>query len=244
MKLEIKNLYVEVEGKEIIRGVSLEIQKGEVTAIMGPNGSGKSTLSNALMGHPKYKITKGKIFMDGDDITGLEADERARKGLFLSFQYPSEISGVTFTAFLRTAVNQRREKPIRLSDFSASLQEKSSLLDLDSSMIGRYLNEGFSGGEKKKAEMLQLLMLDPDYAILDETDSGLDIDALKTVSKGLNLFSKGKDKGVLLITHYQRFLNYVRPDKVYILMDGKIVHSGDSNLAAELEEKGYDWLKK
>jgi len=242
-KLEIKNLHVCVEGKEIIKGLSLEVKKGEIVAIMGPNGSGKSTLSNAIMGNPKYEITRGKILMSRKDITNLKTDERARKGLFLSFQYPEEIPGVTVTNFLRTAINSRRKKPIPLSEYKDLLKKNIKLLDIKPEMLRRYLNEGFSGGEKKKAEILQLAMLRPSFAILDETDSGLDIDALRVVSNGINSLPK-KETGKLLITHYKRLLDYVRPDRILILVDGKIVHSGKSELANKLEEKGYDWLKE
>jgi Fe-S cluster assembly ATP-binding protein len=242
-KLEIKNLHVEVEGKEILKGINLEIKKGEITAIMGPNGSGKSTLSYTIMGHQRYKITKGSILLDGKDLTELKADQRAKAGLFLSFQYPSEISGVKFMNFLRTAINSKREEPIKISEFKELLEKNLKLLKIDKSMISRNLNEGFSGGEKKKAEILQMALLNPTYAILDETDSGLDIDALKIVSKGINALAKN-DKGILLITHYQRLLDYVKPDKIYVLMEGKIVLKGTSDLALKLEDKGYDWILK
>jgi len=236
--LKVEDLYVEVEGKEIIKGVTLEIKKGEVIALMGPNGSGKSTLSFALMGHPKYKITKGRILLDGEDITNCSADERARKGLFLSFQYPAEISGITFANFLRSAMNARNpDKKIAVFDFLKLLKEKMKQLSMPEKFAERYLNEGFSGGEKKRAEILQLLLLQPRIALLDETDSGLDIDSLKIVADGVN--SAKKDMGILVITHYQRLLNYITPDKIHVFYQGKIIASGDKELAVELEKHGY-----
>lgn len=241
--LEVKNLKVNIEDKEILKGISLEIDKGEVVALMGPNGSGKSTLAYALMGHPRYEITSGKILLNGEDVTKAKPDERARKGLFLSFQYPQEISGVSVSNFLRTALNARNENPISVLDFHKLLKEKMSLLKIDKSFALRYLNEGFSGGEKKRMEILQMAVLQPNIGILDETDSGLDIDALRTVAKGINDL-RGKELGVLLITHYQRILNYITPDKVHIVMDGKIVKSGGKELALEVEEKGYEWVDK
>ena len=236
--LKVEDLYVEVEGKEIIKGVTLEIKKGEVIALMGPNGSGKSTLSFALMGHPKYKITKGRILLDGEDITNCSADERARKGLFLSFQYPAEISGITFANFLRSAMNARNpDKKIAVFDFLKLLKEKMKQLSMPEKFAERYLNEGFSGGEKKRAEILQLLLLQPRIALLDETDSGLDIDFFKIVADGVN--SAKKDMGILVITHYQRLLNYITPDKIHVFYQGKIIASGDKELAVELEKHGY-----
>jgi len=243
MKLEIKNLHVSVEGKEILKGINLTINDGEITAIMGPNGSGKSTLSFVLMGHPKYKVEKGQILLDGKEINSLEVDKRAQKGLFLSFQYPEVVSGVTVANFLRTAINSKSKEQIKIPEFMKKLKENTEYLNIKKEMLKRYLNEGFSGGEKKKMEILQLLMLDPKLAILDETDSGLDIDAMKLVAQGINKFSN-KTKSVLLITHYKRLLEYVKPSIIHIMMDGKIIKSGDSSLADELEEKGYDWLKK
>ncbi|MBI2208499.1 Fe-S cluster assembly ATPase SufC [Candidatus Woesearchaeota archaeon] len=237
--LEVKDLHVKIEDKEILRGISLAVDKGEVVAIMGPNGSGKSTLAYALMGHPRYEITKGRIFLDGEDATEMEADERAKKGLFLSFQYPQEISGVTVSNFLRTALNSKRNDKVSVPDFHRLLQEKMSLLRFDKSFALRYLNEGFSGGEKKKAEILQMAVLQPIIGILDETDSGLDIDSLKIVANGINKL-KGPHMGILLITHYQRILNYITPDKVHIVVDGKIVKSGGKELAFEVEERGYE----
>jgi len=210
---------------------------------MGPNGSGKSTLAYALMGHPRYEITSGKILLNGEDVTKAKPDERARKGLFLSFQYPQEISGVSVSNFLRTALNARNENPISVLDFHKLLKEKMNLLKIDKSFALRYLNEGFSGGEKKRMEILQMAVLQPQIGILDETDSGLDVDALRTVAKGINDL-RGKELGVLLITHYQRILNYITPDKVHIVMDGQIVKSGGKELALEVEERGYEWVKK
>lgn len=237
--LEVKDLHVKIEDKEILKGVSLAVDKGEVVAIMGPNGSGKSTLAYALMGHPRYEITKGRIFLNGEDVTEMEADKRAKKGLFLSFQYPQEIAGVSVSNFLRTALNSKRGgNKISVPDFHKLLQEKMSLLKFDRSFALRYLNEGFSGGEKKKAEILQMAVLQPTIGILDETDSGLDIDSLKIVANGINKL-KGPNMGILLITHYQRILNYITPDKVHVVVDGKIVKSGGKELALEVEEKGY-----
>ena len=241
--LEVKDLKVKIEDKEILKGISLEVDKGQVVALMGPNGSGKSTLAYALMGHPRYEITSGKILLNGDDITKAKPDERARKGLFLSFQYPQEISGVSVSNFLRTALNAKNEKKISVMDFHKILQEKMKLLKIDKSFALRYLNEGFSGGEKKRMEILQMAVLQPKIGILDETDSGLDIDALRTVAEGINDL-KGHELGILLITHYQRILNYITPDKVHIVMDGKIVKSGGKELALEVEEKGYEWINK
>jgi len=240
--LEVKNLKVKIEDKEILKGISLEVNKNEVVALMGPNGSGKSTLAYALMGHPRYQITNGKIMLNGKDATNAEPDERAKNGLFLSFQYPQEISGVSVSNFLRTALNAKRGKPISVPDFHKLLQEKMALLKMDKSFALRYVNEGFSGGEKKRAEILQMAVLHPQIAILDETDSGLDIDALKTVANGVNAL-KGPETGILLITHYQRILNYITPDKVHIVIDGRIVKSGGKELALQVEEKGYDWVR-
>ena len=245
--LEVKDLRVKIEDKEILKGINLEVDKGQVVALMGPNGSGKSTLAYALMGHPRYEITSGKIFLNGEDVTKAKPDERARKGLFLSFQYPQEISGVSVSNFLRTSLNAvregRNEKPVSVMDFHKLLQEKMKLLKVDKSFALRYLNEGFSGGEKKRMEILQMAVLQPSIGILDETDSGLDVDALRTVAIGVNDL-KGQELGVLLITHYQRILNYITPDKVHIVIDGKIVKSGGKELALEVEEKGYEWVDK
>jgi len=241
--LQIKDLHVRVASKEIIRGVNLDIKPGEVHALMGPNGSGKSTLANALMGHPKYEITKGKIILDGKDITKFSPDKRAKLGLFLSFQYPSEIPGLTVSSFLRTALNSIRGTKIAVIDFHRLLKEKMASLKMDRKFGTRYLNEGFSGGEKKKAEILQMLILEPKYVILDETDSGLDVDSLKIVAEGINSLRKSKDRGILLITHYQRILDYIQPNKVHIMREGKVIKSGDSKLAKQIEKEGYDKWK-
>lgn len=245
--LQIENLKVSIEDKEIIKGISLNIDKGEVVALMGPNGSGKSTLAYTLMGHPRYQINEGNIILNGEDITNVPADERAKKGLFLSFQYPQEISGVTVSNFLRTALNSimesKNEKPLSVPEFHKFLNSKMELLKIDKKFSLRYLNEGFSGGEKKRMEILQMAILQPKIGILDETDSGLDIDALRTVASGVNSL-KGPELGILLITHYQRILNYIVPDKVHIVMDGMIVKSGGKELAYQVEEKGYEWVEK
>lgn len=243
--LKIENLHVSIEGKEIVKGFNLEINGGEIHAVMGPNGTGKSTLASALMGHPKYEITEGKATFDGKDLLEMAVDERARAGLFLAMQYPSEVSGVTNADFLRTAINGRREEgdEIPLMKFIKKLDQKMALLDMDESFSTRYLNEGFSGGEKKRNEILQLMMIEPKIAILDEIDSGLDIDALKVVSKGVNEM-RSPDFGCLVITHYQRLLNYVTPDKVHVMMQGRIVKSGGPELAEKLEAEGYDWIKE
>ena len=239
--LEIKDLHVSIEGKEILKGITMTLEKGKIHALMGPNGSGKSTLAHAIMGHPKYTITKGSITLDGKDVTEMEADERAKTGLFLSFQYPCEISGVTIPNFLRSAYANVKEKKISVLEFNRILEEKMQLLDMKRSMLTRYLNEGFSGGEKKRAEILQLLTLDPKVAVLDETDSGLDIDALRVVAQGVNSFM-GSDKSVLIITHYKRILEYIKPDKLFIMIDGNIKLEGSSELVDSLEEKGYGWI--
>lgn len=243
--LKIENLSVAIEGKEIIKDFNLEINGGEIHAIMGPNGTGKSTLSAALMGHPKYEITGGKVTFNGEDLLEMEVDERAKAGLFLAMQYPSEISGITTADFLRSAINAQREEgdEISLMKFIRKLDEKMKVLEMDESFAQRYLNEGFSGGEKKRNEILQLLMLEPKLAILDEIDSGLDIDALKVVSKGVNAM-RSPDFGCLIITHYQRLLNYIKPDKVHVMMQGRIVKSGGPELAERLEAEGYDWIKE
>ncbi|OLO28539.1 Fe-S cluster assembly ATPase SufC [Alkalihalophilus pseudofirmus] len=242
--LKIENLHVAIEGKEILKDFNLEINGGEIHAIMGPNGTGKSTLASALMGHPKYEITSGNVTFNGKDLLEMEVDERAQTGLFLAMQYPSEISGITNADFLRSAINSRREEgeEISLMKFIRKLDEKMDLLEMDQSFAQRYLNEGFSGGEKKRNEILQLMMLDPKIAILDEIDSGLDIDALKVVSKGINAM-RGEEFGCLIITHYQRLLNYITPDKVHVMMQGRIVKSGGAELAERLEAEGYDWIK-
>lgn len=243
--LEIKDLHVEIDGKEILKGVTLKINTNEVHAIMGPNGTGKSTLAAAIMGHPKYEVTSGSVTIDGEDVLEMEVDERAKAGLFLAMQYPSEITGVTNADFLRSGINARREEgdEISLMKFIRELDSKMEFLDMDEDMATRYLNEGFSGGEKKRNEILQLMMLKPKFAILDEIDSGLDIDALKIVSKGINEM-RGEGFGCLMITHYQRLLNYITPDQVHIIMQGKIVKSGGPELAQRLEAEGYDWVKE
>lgn len=241
--LEFKNIHVEVEGKEVVRGVSLTIREGETHAIMGPNGSGKSSLSNALMGHPLYQITRGDARLDGQDVLTMSADERSRAGLFLAFQYPLAIPGVTVANFLRTALMAHRGKDADMTDFRKLLKGKMAELDIDDVFAARYLNDGFSGGEKKRIEILQMSVLNPRMAILDETDSGLDIDALKKVSEGINHFHNDKN-GVLMVTHYQRLLDYVKPDYVHVMMAGQIVTSGGPELALKLEDQGYDWLEK
>jgi Fe-S cluster assembly ATP-binding protein len=247
-ELEIRNLHVAVEGKEILKGVDLTIRKGEVHAIMGPNGTGKSTLSNALMGHPFYEVTQGEALFKGQNILELDPDERSRMGVFLAFQYPVSIPGVSLANFLRSAINSRRkaenpeDKGIPVPEFRKLLKEKMDTLRMDHSFGGRYLNEGFSGGEKKRAEILQMATLKPEIAILDETDSGLDIDALRIVSEGVNAL-RGPELGVMLITHYQRILNYIKPDFVHIMLGGRIVESGGAELALQLEEHGYEWAR-
>jgi len=246
--LEIKDLHVAVEGKEIVKGIDLKINAGEVHAIMGPNGSGKSTLANTLAGHPKYQVTRGDILFKGESILEWAPDERAQKGIFLAFQYPMAIPGVTVANFLRTALNSKRKaagngsaKPISIPDFRKLMREKMALLKLDDTFATRYVNDGFSGGEKKRVEILQMAVLNPEFAVLDETDSGLDIDALRIVSEGVNAVV-GPHLGVLLITHYQRILNYIKPQFIHVLVNGKIAMSGGRELALELEEKGYDWI--
>jgi Fe-S cluster assembly ATP-binding protein len=245
--LTIENLHAQVEGKEILKGIDLDVKTGEVHAIMGPNGSGKSTLSSVVAGNEDYEVTQGKILLKGNDLAELDAEERAHLGIFLSFQYPVEIPGVTVTNFIKTAINANR-KAKGLEDMPASkllkkIREKAKLLDIDSKFLSRSLNEGFSGGEKKRNEIFQMAMLEPALAILDETDSGLDIDALKIVANGVNKL-KGKDNAVVVITHYQRLLDYIVPDFVHVLFDGKIVKSGTKELAHKLEAKGYDWIKE
>ena len=237
----IEDLHVNVEGKEILKGVDLTVNQGEVHALMGPNGSGKSTLANALMGHPRYQVTKGRVLMNGEDILPLSADQRARRGMFLAFQYPLEIPGVKVRHFLRMAVKASKAQELSVTEFRKQLFDKMALLEMDRSFAERYLNEGFSGGEKKRNEILQMAMLEPAMAILDETDSGLDIDALRIVAGGINKLA-GPDRGMLLITHYQRILSYVEPQFVHVLFDGRVVRSGGKELALELEAKGYDWI--
>jgi Fe-S cluster assembly ATP-binding protein len=241
--LSVRDLKIAVSDKEVVKGVSFDVHAGEKIALMGPNGSGKSTLANALMGHPGYEITGGKILLEGEDITGEPADVRSRKGLFLAFQYPVAVPGVSVASFLMSAVNAKLGKEVPVREFRKEMMENFKLLDIDPAFAGRYLNDGFSGGEKKRLEILQLSMLKPKVALLDETDSGLDIDALKIVSEGINR-SCGEDVGVFLVTHYQRILNYVKPDRVFVFMGGGIVRSGGPELAHQLEEKGYDWIEK
>ncbi len=248
-QLEIKNLHVSIDGTEILKGLNLTIKQGEVHAIMGPNGTGKSTLAYTLMGHPNYTVTQGEVVFKDQNLLELEPDERSRLGIFLAFQYPVSIPGVTVANFLRSAINARRraankeDKGIPVPEFRKLLKEKMELLKMDQSFAGRYLNEGFSGGEKKRAEILQMATLKPEIAILDETDSGLDIDALRIVSEGVNALS-GSDLGVLVITHYQRLLNYIKPHFVHVMMGGRIVESGGPDLALSLEEHGYDWIRE
>jgi Fe-S cluster assembly ATP-binding protein len=243
-KLELKNLHIEVDGKKIIKGVSLTFCPNKVHVLMGPNGSGKSTLANALMGHPNYKITKGKIILDGKDITHEKSDIRAKLGLFLSFQNPVEIGGVTVSSFLRAAMNATRtfrgEKELSVMDFYQKLKITMKKLKLDDSFSNRYLNEGFSGGEKKRLEMLQMLLLEPKYSILDETDSGLDVDAIRTVAKSINEIKKELDMGVILITHYAKFLKYLNPDDVSVMVNGKIILTGGPKIADRIEKEGFE----
>lgn len=244
--IKIKDLHANIEGKEILRGINLEVNAGEVHAIMGPNGSGKSTLANVLAGHESYEVTKGSVEFEGKELLELAPDERACEGLFLAFQYPIEIPGVSNATFLKTAINEIRkhhgQEEISAKDFLALIKEKSKILGMDNSLISRSVNSGFSGGEKKRNEILQLLMLNPKLALLDETDSGLDIDALKIVSEGVNKF-KNKNNAVIVVTHYQRLLDYIVPDFVHVLSKGRIIKSGGKELALELEAKGYDWIK-
>ena len=247
--LEIRNIHADVEGKEILKGVNLVVKTGEIHALMGPNGTGKSTLANVLMGHPSYKVTDGEILFNGENILGLAPDERSRLGLFLAFQYPVAIPGLTLANFLRSAINAHRkakdpeDRGIPIPQFRTLLKQKMDLLEMPHEFAGRYLNDGFSGGEKKRAEILQLATLEPHIAILDETDSGLDIDALRIVSEGVNTVS-GPDLGVLVITHYQRILNYIKPQFVHIMLDGQIVESGGPKLAERLEQHGYQWIRE
>jgi len=255
-ELAIRDLHVAVEGKEILKGLSLEVGKGQIHALMGPNGSGKSTLANTIMGHPRYQVTSGDIRFKGESVLEMEPDERSRKGLFLAFQYPVGIPGVSVANFLRSALNTRLCTPetngsgampskqgIAPKEFRVLLRDKMALLRMDESFAGRYLNDGFSGGEKKRAEILQMAILKPEIAIMDETDSGLDIDALRVVADGVNALA-GPDLGVLLITHYQRILNYIKPHFVHVMVDGRIVLSGGPELALELESRGYDFVRE
>lgn len=244
--LQIKNLHASIEDKEILKGINLEVKAGEVHAIMGPNGAGKSTLSSIIAGNETYSVTAGEIFLEGENIAEFSVEERAHKGVFLSFQYPVEIPGVSVTNFIKTSINETRKangkEDMPANEMLKMIREKSELLEIDRKFLSRSLNEGFSGGEKKRNEIFQMAMLEPKLAILDETDSGLDIDALRIVANGVNKL-KNENNAVLVITHYQRLLDYIIPDFVHVLMDGKIVKSGDASLALELEEKGYDWIK-
>jgi Fe-S cluster assembly ATP-binding protein len=248
-ELDIRNLHVSIQGKEILKGLNLVVRQGEVHAIMGPNGTGKSTLAYTLMGHPNYQVTAGEIIFKGQNILELETDARSRLGLFLAFQYPVAIPGVTVANFLRTAINSRRratnreDKGVAIPEFRKLMKQKMETLKVDPNFAGRYLNDGFSGGEKKRAEILQMAMLKPEIAILDETDSGLDIDALRIVSEGVNAL-RGSELGILLITHYQRMLNYITPDWVHVMLDGRIVETGGAELALHLEDQGYDWVRE
>ena len=245
-RLEIRNLHARiVDGETILKGVDLVVPRGEVHALMGPNGSGKSTLAKVIAGDPSYAITEGDVLVDGESVLEMEPDERARAGLYLAFQYPVEVPGVSIANFLRLALNARREEgdEVGVMEFYQKLQNAVKALDWDESIIERNLHEGFSGGEKKRSEILQLLVLEPRYAILDETDSGLDVDALKTVSQGVNA-ARGENFGALVITHYQRLLNYIVPDRVHVMAGGRLITSGDKQLAIELDEKGYDWIKE
>lgn len=245
--LEIRDLHAEVEGKEILRGVNLTIADGEVHVLMGPNGSGKSTLSNVLVGNPKYRVTQGSIVMDDKDLLAMSPDMRANEGVFMSFQTPVEIPGVSMTNFLRAALNAKRKyqglDPIKGSDFLALLREKRKIVGLDAHFMSRGVNEGFSGGERKKGEIFQMAVLEPTFTILDETDSGLDVDALRTVVEGFNVLRNGHNSA-LVITHYQRMLDYLKPDHVHVLMDGHIVKEGDASLGYTIEERGFDWIKE
>ncbi|MDY6774585.1 MAG: Fe-S cluster assembly ATPase SufC [Halobacteria archaeon] len=246
-QLEVNNLHVEADGEKILNGVDITIEKGEVVAMMGPNGSGKSTLAKVLMGHPAYEVTEGEAYLKGENILEMEPDERARLGLFLAFQYPKEITGVTVSNFLRTAVNAGRdeEDEIGPAEFQDMLEEKMEILEIDSDFMNRSINEGFSGGEKKRMEVLQMAVLNPEIALIDEVDSGLDIDALKIVAKGINELTQGDDSmGTLLITHYQRILDYVEPDRVAVMLDGEVAKKGGHELAEKLEDEGYDWIRE
>jgi Fe-S cluster assembly ATP-binding protein len=241
--LKIENLRVEIDGQEIVKGLDLEVGKGEIHAIMGPNGSGKSTLANVLMGHPRYEVTGGSITFQGEDVLEMEPDERAKLGMFLAFQYPSEVPGVSVANFLRTAVNSVRDEELSPMEMFRLIQDKMKVMQMDPKFAERYLNEGFSGGEKKRNEILQMLMLEPKLAIMDETDSGLDIDALQVVSKGVNEL-RGPEFSAVIITHYQRILRYIEPDHVHVMLDGRLVTSGGKELALDLEDKGYDWVRQ
>jgi Fe-S cluster assembly ATP-binding protein len=241
--LEIHNLHVRTEEREILRGVDLAVSKGEVHALMGPNGSGKSTLANTLLGHPGYEVTDGQIVFRGEDITEADPEDRAQAGLFLAFQYPVAIPGVSVANFLRMAMNAKREEPIGVKEFGGELRHAADILHVDRDFTSRHLNDGFSGGEKKRCEILQMAMLKPDISVLDETDSGLDIDALRTVAEGVNRLHGELGMGALIITHYQRILHYVTPEFVHIMLDGRIVRDGGPELVEQLEREGYDWLR-
>jgi len=243
-ELEIRNLHVRIEEREILRGVDLTVRKGEIHALMGPNGSGKSTLANTIMGHPSYEVTEGQIIFDGEDITAAPPHERARSGLFLAFQYPVAVPGVSVANFLRMAINAKREEPIKVKEFGKQLAHAVQLLDVDRAFTSRHLNDGFSGGEKKRAEILQMAMLAPEIAVLDETDSGLDIDALRTVAEGVVKLHQEQGLGALIITHYQRILDYITPQFVHVLMDGQIVMAGGPELVERLEREGYDPIRE
>ncbi|MBA2638208.1 MAG: Fe-S cluster assembly ATPase SufC [Solirubrobacterales bacterium] len=243
-ELKIENLHVRAEDKQILNGLDLTVRSGEVHALMGPNGSGKSTLANAIMGHPSFEVTEGRILLDGEDITETDTDERSRAGLFMAFQYPVAIPGVTVTKYLRMMMNAHREGEVSLRDFRKEVEEAMELTNVPREFTTRYLNEGFSGGEKKRMEILQLALQHPRFAVLDETDSGLDIDALNVVAHGVNHVAKGNDMGVLIITHYQRILHLVRPDRVSILFEGRIVREGGPELVDQLEARGYGWIRE
>ncbi len=243
LKLDIVDLHAGVEGKEILKGISLSVPQGEIHALMGPNGSGKSTLSYVLLGHPKYEVYSGEVLLNGEDLLEMETDERARKGLFLGFQYPLEIPGVRLSRFLETSLGHLRPDLLDGQDFQGLLREKSQMLSIEESFLERSVNQGFSGGEKKRAEVLQLALFEPKLAVMDETDSGLDIDSLQVVSSAINAVAE-KGTGILLVTHYQRILRYIIPHTVHVLIDGRIARSGGEELASELEERGYEWVRK
>jgi Fe-S cluster assembly ATP-binding protein len=242
--LEIKNLHVRTEDREILRGVDLTVNEGEIHALMGPNGSGKSTLANTILGHPAYEVTEGQVLWQGEDLTEADPEDRSQAGLFLAFQYPAAIPGVSVANFLRMAMNTHREEPIMVKEFGAKLKEATGLLHVDREFTSRHLNDGFSGGEKKRCEILQMAMLEPKVAVLDETDSGLDIDALRTVAEGVNTLHERNGMGALVITHYQRILHYVKPQFVHIMLDGRIVREGGPELVTQLEAEGYDWIRE
>jgi Fe-S cluster assembly ATP-binding protein len=242
--LEIRNLHVRTEDREILRGVDLTVNEGEIHALMGPNGSGKSTLANTILGHPAYEVTEGQVLWRGEDLTEADPEDRSQAGLFLAFQYPASIPGVSVANFLRMAMNTHREEPIMVKEFGTKLKEATGLLHVDREFTSRHLNDGFSGGEKKRCEILQMAMLEPKVAVLDETDSGLDIDALRTVAEGVNTLHERNGMGALVITHYQRILHYVKPQFVHIMLDGRIVRQGGPELVTQLEAEGYDWIRE